>query len=30
MLEKEKKLSAIGELANTVNKEIPSTDHGNF
>ena len=30
MLEKEKKLSAIGESANTVKKEIPSADHGNF
>ena len=30
MLEKEKKLSAIGELANTVTKEIPSADQGNF
>ena len=30
MLEKEKKLSAIGESANTVNKEITSADHGNF
>ena len=30
MLEKEKKLSAIGESANTTNKEIPSVDHGNF
>ncbi|MDC0230130.1 ABC transporter transmembrane domain-containing protein, partial [Deltaproteobacteria bacterium] len=30
MLEKEKKLSAIGESVNTVNKEIPSADHGNF
>ena len=30
MLEKEKKLSAIGESANTVSKEIPSADHGNF
>ena len=30
MLKKEKKLSAIGESANTVNKEITSADHGNF
>ncbi len=30
MLEKEKKLSAIGELTNTVTKEIPSVDQGNF
>ena len=30
MLEKEKKLSAIGESANTVTNEIPSADHGNF
>ena len=30
MLEKEKKLSEIGELANTVTKEIPSADQGNF
>ena len=30
MLEKEKKLSAIGESANIVKKEIPSADHGNF
>ena len=30
MLEKEKKLSAIGESANTVNKEITTADQGNF
>ena len=30
MLEKEKKLSEIGELANTVTKIIPSADQGNF
>jgi len=30
MLEKEKKLSAIGDLENTVTNEIPSEDHGNF
>jgi len=30
MLEKEKKLNAIGELANTVSKEIPPADQGNF
>ena len=30
MLEKEKKLSAIGESANTLNKEINPSDQGNF
>ncbi len=30
MLEKEKKLSEIGELSNTLTKEIPSADHVNF
>ena len=30
MLEKEKKLNAIGELTNTLNKEITSKDQGNF
>ena len=30
MLEKEKKLSAIGESANTLNKEITSKDRENF
>ena len=30
MLEKEKKLSAIGESVNTVEKENHSADHGNF
>jgi len=30
MLEKEKKLGSIGESANTVSKEIPPTDQGNF
>ena len=30
MLEKEKKLSAIGESANTANKEIIPADQGNF
>ena len=30
MLEKEKKLSAIGESANTVKTEITSMDQGNF
>jgi len=30
MLEKEKKLSAIGESKNTGTKEIPPADHDNF